>query len=66
MNGFDADLGAMLDNVDNLSVTKESAYTQPAEKAEMPSSSGKRPSDEVSTLTESMIINGNIAVALSR
>ena len=61
VNGFDADLGAMLDNVDNLSVTKESAYTQPAEKAEMPSSSGKRPSDEVSTLTESMIINGNIA-----
>ena len=47
--------------LDNLSVTKESAYTQPAEKAEMPSSSGKRPSDEVSTLTESMIINGNIA-----
>lgn len=61
VNGFDADLGAMLDNVDNLSATKESAYTQPAEKAEMPSSSGKRPSDEVSTLTESMIINGNIA-----
>ncbi len=61
MNGFDADLGAMLDKVDNLSVTKEPAYTQPVEKAEMLYSSGKRPCDEVSTLTESMIINGNIA-----
>lgn len=61
VNGFDADLGAMLDNVDNLSVKKEPAYTQPVEKAEMLYSSGKRPCDEVSTLTESMIINGNIA-----
>ena len=61
VNGFDADLGAMLDNVDNLTMTKEPAYTQPSERAEIPSASGKRPSDEVSVLTESMIINGNIA-----
>jgi len=68
VNGFDADLSTMLDNVDTFeqeAVAEESIYVAPAaeEKAavDFGNSSVKRPSDEVSVLTESMIINGNIA-----
>lgn len=64
VNGFDADLGAMLEKVEEIEVPEEPVYVAPVaaeRKAEASNVSGKRPSDEVSVLTESMIINGNIA-----
>lgn len=60
VNGFDADLGAMLDQVDELEKVKTPVYTAPVAPTPVVSN-GKLPSDEVSVLTESMIINGNIA-----
>ena len=69
VNGFDADLGQMLEKVDEIQLpeedTKEEAiYVAPVaeeKKADYAAVSAKRPSDETSVLTESMIINGNIA-----
>lgn len=67
VNGFEADLGAMLDKVDEIKVSEEpaeSVYVAPVAaemKSEAYSVSGKHASDEVSVLTDSMIINGNIA-----
>ncbi len=67
VNGFEADLGAMLDKVDEIKVSEEPiepVYVAPAAaemKTEVHSASGKHPSDEVSVLTDSMLINGNIA-----
>lgn len=74
VNGFDADLGAMLDKVEEIEMERETVMEKeepaapvvPEKKPEIPvppvsSVSGKRPIDEVSVLTESMIINGNIA-----
>ena len=65
VNGFDADLSQMLDSMEvTAAVQEESIYVAPVaeeKKADFASSSVKRPSDEVSVLTESMIINGNIA-----
>lgn len=67
VNGFEADLGAMLDKVDEIKVSeepKEPVYVAPTAaevKSELYSSSAKHSSDEVSVLTDSMLINGNIA-----
>ena len=77
VNGFEADLGAMLDKVEEMEMEKEivpeevkeapaPAPVVPEKKVEAPAPAvssvpGKRPIDEVSVLTESMIINGNIA-----
>ncbi|MGN1179896.1 MAG: polymer-forming cytoskeletal protein [Suilimivivens sp.] len=66
VNGFDADLGAMLDKVEAMETPEESIYVAPAA-AETGTSqtsasvSGKRVVDEVAVLTDSMIVNGNIA-----
>ena len=67
VNGFDTDLSSMLDNVDTFEqeAAEESIYVAPAAEEKVAvdfgNSSVKRPSDEVSVLTDSMIINGNIA-----
>lgn len=72
VNGFDTDLSQMLDKVDEIPVPEpvtqeeEEIYVAPvaAEQKQEPmlsASSNKRPSDEVSVLTDSMIVNGNIA-----
>lgn len=72
VNGFDTDLSQMLDKVDEIPVPQpepqeeEEIYVAPvaAEQKQEPmlsASSNKRPSDEVSVLTDSMIVNGNIA-----
>jgi cytoskeletal protein CcmA (bactofilin family) len=67
VNGFDADLGAMLDKVEAMEAPAkepEPIYVAPvaAEKKPEPSViSGKKLNDEVSVLTDSMIVNGNIA-----
>lgn len=63
---FDTDLSQMLDKVEEeMKVSEEEpVYVAPvAEKklADMSVQPSRRPSDEVSVLTESMIINGNIA-----
>lgn len=63
VNGFDADLGEMLDKVEELELPEEAIYVAPAA-AEQKTESGntsRRLNDEVSVLTDSMIINGNIA-----
>lgn len=66
VNGFELDLDAMLDKVDESKAPKEAepVYVAPAPaemKTETYAASGKLASDEVSVLTDSMIINGNIA-----
>ena len=67
VNGFEADLSQMLDSVETFEpeeVKEESIYVAPAaeeKKADFGNAPVKRPSDEVSVLTDSMIINGNIA-----
>ena len=72
VNGFDTDLGQMLDKVDEIPIPEpepeeeEEIYVAPvaAEQKREPmlsASSNKRASDEVSVLTDSMIVNGNIA-----
>lgn len=70
VNGFEADLGQMLEKVEEMQLAEEEAakedaiYVAPVaeeKQAEVTMSSAKRPSDETSVLTESMIINGNIA-----
>lgn len=67
VNGFEADLGEMLDKVEEMeAVEEESIYVAPTaapQKTEsvISSPASKRPSDEVSVITESMIINGNLA-----
>lgn len=72
VNGFDTDLSQMLDKVDEIPVSQpepqeeEEIYVAPvaAEQKQEPmlsASSNKRASDEVSVLTDSMIVNGNIA-----
>lgn len=71
VNGFEADLSQMLDHVDAFGqeeipeeIPEEAIYVAPAAEekaADFGATSVKRPSDEVSVLTESMIINGNIA-----
>lgn len=72
VNGFDTDLSQMLDKVDEIPVSQpepqeeEEIYVAPvaAEQKQEPmlsASSNKRPSDEVSVLTDSMIVNGNLA-----
>lgn len=63
VNGFDADLGEMLDKVEEMELQEEAIYVAPAaaEQKVESGSTAKRPSDEVSVLTDSMIINGNIA-----
>lgn len=72
VNGFDTDLSQMLDKVDEIPVPQpepqeeEEIYVAPvaAEQKQEPmlsASSNKRASDEVSVLTDSMIVNGNLA-----
>lgn len=66
VNGFEVDLDAMLDKVGESQAPQEAepVYVAPAPaemKAETHVASGKLASDEVSVLTDSMIINGNIA-----
>ena len=71
VNGFDADLGQMLDKVDEIPVPEpepeeEEIYVAPvaAEQKQEPmfsASTNKRVNDEVSVLTDSMIVNGNLA-----
>lgn len=70
VNGFDADLGQMLDKVDEIPVPEpeeeEDIYVAPVaaeqkQEAMLSAASNKRASDETSVLTDSMIINGNIA-----
>ena len=65
VNGFDADLSAMLDKVEEESFVKEEEiYVAPVAapvKTEMAVNTSKRVMDETSVITESMIINGNIA-----
>lgn len=65
VNGFDADLGAMLDKVEAMETPEEqSIYVAPAaaEAAVGSAPAGvKSAADEVAVLTDSMIINGNIA-----
>ncbi len=62
---FDSDLDAMLDKVEEVEIPKqEPVYTPPVVERKMPDlskPSSKSVSGEVSVLTESMIINGNIA-----
>lgn len=62
---FDSDLEEMLDKVEQAEIPKqEPVYTPPAAERKMPDlskQSSKSGSGEVSVLTESMIINGNIA-----
>lgn len=65
VNGFDADLGAMLDKMEALDTQEESIYVAPTAADTIVENSAvsgnKRVVDEVSVLTDSMIINGNIA-----
>lgn len=67
VNDFAADLSQMLENVEDVKVPEdpEPVYEPPVvEKKEpvtMIDNSSKKPTDETSILTESMIINGNIA-----
>lgn len=67
VNDFAADLSQMLENVEDVKVPEdpEPVYVPPVvEKKEpvtMLDNSSKKPTDETSILTESMIINGNIA-----
>lgn len=65
VNGFDADLGAMLDKVEAMEVPEEQPiYVAPAAAesvVETSASSAKNVANEVAVLTDSMIINGNIA-----
>lgn len=66
VNGFDTDLGAMLDKVEAMEVPEEPEpiYVAPAaaETAfEAAPVSAKNAANEVAVLTDSMIINGNIA-----
>ena len=65
VNGFDADLGAMLDKVEAMEVPEEQPiYVAPAAAesvVETSVSSAKNVANEVAVLTDSMIINGNIA-----
>lgn len=66
VNGFDTDLGAMLDKVESMEVPEEPEpiYVAPAaaETAfEAMPASAKNVANEVAVLTDSMIINGNIA-----
>ncbi len=65
VNGFDTDLGAMLDKVEEMEVPEEQPiYVAPAAAeavVETVPVSAKNVANEVSVLTDSMIINGNIA-----
>ncbi len=67
VNGFEEDLGKMLDRVEEMEiqeVQEEPIYVAPAaeeKSVDISASSVKHPSDEVSVLTDSMIVNGNIA-----
>lgn len=66
-NDFEPDLNQMLDQVDGIGVkapVEESVYVTPAaggKLADRSMQSSKRAGEEESVLTESMIINGNIA-----
>ena len=65
VNGFDTDLGAMLDKVEEMEVPEEQPiYVAPAAAeavVETVPVSAKNAANEVAVLTDSMIINGNIA-----
>ncbi len=68
VNSFDTDLSQMLDKVEEEmgieAPIQEPVYTVPAveeKRVEISMPSSKRPIDEESVFTESMIINGNIA-----
>lgn len=65
VNGFDTDLGAMLDKVEEMEVPEEQPiYVAPAAAeavVETVPVSVKNAANEVAVLTDSMIINGNIA-----
>ena len=65
VNGFDTDLGAMLDKVEEMEVPEEQTiYVAPAAAeavVETVPVSVKNAANEVAVLTDSMIINGNIA-----
>ena len=62
---FNMDLSEMLDQMDvglpAQEVEKDPIYAAPVSNVEIKAPSSKKLSDEVSVLTESMIINGNIA-----
>ncbi len=66
VNGFDTDLSAMLDKVETTMETpEEPIYVAPAAAEKVPevsaASENKKVADEVAVLTDSMIVNGNIA-----
>ena len=65
VNGFDTDLGAMLDKVEEMEVPEEQPiYVAPAAAEAVVETvlvSAKNAANEVAVLTDSMIINGNIA-----
>ena len=65
VNGFDTDLSEMLDKVEEVAMpVEEEIYVAPVaapQKTESMMNSSKRVMDEVSVITESMIINGNLA-----
>ena len=65
VTGFDTDLGAMLDKVEEMEVPEEQPiYVAPAAAeavVETVPVSAKNAANEVAVLTDSMIINGNIA-----
>ena len=65
VNGFDTDLGAMLDKGEEMEVPEEQPiYVAPAAAeavVETVPVSAKNAANEVAVLTDSMIINGNIA-----
>lgn len=65
-DGFGADLNQLLEKVEEIEIPEEeeAIYVAPAaeeKRTEFTTQSSKRPSEEVSVLTESMLINGNTA-----
>lgn len=72
VNGFDTDLGQMLDKVDEIPipapepVEEEEIYVAPVaaeqkQESVFSASPSRKVSDETSVLTDSMIVNGNLA-----
>lgn len=65
-DGFGADLNQLLEKVEEIEIPEEeeAIYVAPAaeeKRTEFTTQPSKRPSEEVSVLTESMLINGNTA-----
>lgn len=65
-DGFGADLNQLLEKVEEIEIPEEEeaiyvAPTAEEKRTDFTAQSSKRPSEEVSVLTESMLINGNTA-----